>query len=445
MKSFPTTSRFIGLLCAMTVSSTVVAAQELALNQISPASYSVDTGSLDDDVISQSLARLERRLQIYDRDYEAWLLKGLILFKSGRTDDALQELEQLTQKAPKFHLAHLVKADILQSRYHVVDTLGATPALAQVTKKQQIQIKRLRDEASARLRSYLATMDHNLIPAQMMLLGDSVKTAVLVDKDNHRLYIYENPGNGAAPRLLRDFYASTGKLIGDKRVRDDLKTPEGVYFVESYMSDASLPDKYGVGAFPLNYPNELDTHLGQTGYGIWLHGTDKGYFSRPPLDTEGCVALTNIDLDEVKPYIKPGLTPVVIAQKIEWLDTMQWQQRKRQLLGKLEQWRQDWESLDADRYLSHYSDDFWSKRFNKQALISYKRAVFQGKSYQKIRLQDISLFTYPTSKLEDRPMVVVNFTQDYESNNFRRHGARKRVYLQHAGSEGWKLVYEGGQ
>lgn len=419
-------------------------AEELALNQIFPASYQVTTPSLDDDAINLALARLDRRLQIYERDYEAWLLKGLILFKGGRIDDALQELEQLTQQAPKFHLAHLVKADILQSRYHVVDTLGETPALAQVTKKQQAQLKRLRDEASARLRSYLATMDHTLIPAQMMLLGESVKTAVLVDKDNHRLYIYENPGNGQAPRLLRDFYASTGKLIGDKRVRDDLKTPEGVYFVESYMSDARLPDKYGVGAFPLNYPNELDSHLGQTGYGIWLHGTDKGYFSRPPLDTEGCVALTNIDLDEVKPYIKPGLTPVVIAQKIEWLDSESWQQRKQELLSTLEQWRQDWESLDVERYLSHYSSDFWSKKHNKRALTSYKRAVFQGKSYQKISLQDISLFTYPTSKLEDRPMVVVNFTQDYESNNFNSSGARKRVYLSQSDS-GWKLIYEGKQ
>lgn len=442
-----TSIRFSILTAMMLVSASMpfqLQAEELALNKVLPTAYSVEKAALDDDAIAQALDRLDRRLRIYDRDYEAWLLKGLILFKGGHTDDALQELEQLTQKAPKFHLAHLVKADILQSRFHVVDTLGSAPALAQTTKKQQEQLKRLRDEASARLRSYLATMDHTLIPAQMMLLGDSVKTAVLVDKDNHRLYIYENPGNGEAPRLLRDFYSSTGKLIGDKRVRGDLKTPEGVYFVESYKTDASLPDKYGVGAFPLNYPNELDSHLGQTGYGIWLHGTDKSYFSRPPLDTEGCVALTNIDLDEVKAYIEPGLTPVVIAQKVEWLEPFDWQQRKQELLGTLEQWRQDWESLDVERYLSHYSTEFWSRKHNKQALSRYKRAVFSGKSYQKIKLDDISLFTYPTAKLEDKSMVVVNFTQDFESNNFNSRGARKRLYLQHQGDQ-WKVVYEGRQ
>lgn len=442
-----TSIRFSLLTAMILVSASMpsqLQAEELALNKVLPTTYSVEKAALDDDAIAQALDHLDRRLRIYDRDYEAWLLKGLILFKGGHTDDALQELEQLTQKAPKFHLAHLVKADILQSRFHVVDTLGSTPALAQTTKQQQEQIQRLRNEASARLRSYLATMDHTLIPAQLMLLGDSVKTAVLVDKDNHRLYIYENPGNGEAPRLLRDFYSSTGKLIGDKRVRGDLKTPEGVYFVESYKSDASLPDKYGVGAFPLNYPNELDSHLGQTGYGIWLHGTDKSYFSRPPLDTEGCVALTNIDLDEVKAYIKPGLTPVVIAQKVEWLEPAVWQKRKQVLLGTLEQWRQDWESMDVERYLSHYSTEFWSRKHDKQGLSRYKRAVFSGKSYQKIKLDDISLFTYPTAKLEDKSMVVVNFTQDFESNNFNIRGARKRLYLQHQGDE-WKVVYEGRQ
>lgn len=444
MKTSIRFSIFTALILATATLSYRLQAEDLALNQAASGTYQSEP-SLDNDAIAQALARLDRRLQIYDRDYEAWLLKGLILFKGGRTDDALWELEQLTKKAPRFHLAHLVKADILQSRFHVVDTLGSTPALSQTTKQQQEQIQRLRDEASARLRSYLATMDHTLVPAQLMLLGDSVKTAVLVDKDNHRLYIYENPGNGEAPRLLRDFYSSTGKLIGDKRVRGDLKTPEGVYFVESYKSDASLPDKYGVGAFPLNYPNELDSHLGQTGYGIWLHGTDKSYFSRPPLDTEGCVALTNIDLEEIKVYIKPGLTPVVIAQKVEWLESGEWQQRKQELLGTLEQWRQDWESMDVESYLSHYSEDYWSKRHNKKALSRYKRAVFSGKSYQKIKLDDISLFTYPTAKLEDKSMVVVNFTQDFESNNFNSHGARKRVYLQHQNGGGWKVVYEGRQ
>ena len=418
--------------------------QALAMNQVQGVGYqSRAEASLDDAAIEQALARLERRLQIYERDYEAWLLKGLILFKAGRTNDAITELNKLTAQAPLFHLAHLVKADILQSRYHVVDSLGGSPTLGEVNEQQQQQLKRLRDEAQARLHAYLATLDDDLIPAQMLLLGDSVKTAILVDKDSHRLYVYENPGNGAAPRLLRDFYASTGKLIGDKRVRDDLKTPEGVYFVESYMSDASLPDKYGIGAFPLNYPNELDAHLGQTGYGIWLHGTDKSYFSRPPLDTEGCVSLTNIDLEEVKPYIKPGLTPVVIAQKVEWLNASVWQQRKQDLLTALEQWREDWQSLNVENYLSHYSDEFWSKKYNKQSWAEYKRAVFQGKSYQRIKLEDISLFAYPTTKLEDKPMVVVNLVQDYQSNNFSS-SARKRLYLSQ-GKEGWKVIYEGGQ
>jgi murein L,D-transpeptidase YafK len=432
------------LLFSILIASNQAGADALAFNQYSVNPQQQSEFNFSQDDVEKALAGLERRLELFERDYEALLLKGLILFKVGQTELALEELESLTKKAPKFHLAHLVRADIQQSQLSVVDGFGSVPGLVEMNKDQKEQLNRLRDEANARLNVYLRQIDDKRIPAQLLLLGDTVKTAILVDKDRHRLYVYENPGDGAAPRLLRDFYSSTGKLIGDKRVRGDLKTPEGVYFVTSFKPDESLPDKYGIGAYPLNYPNELDVHLGQTGYGIWLHGTDKNYYSRPPLDSEGCVVLTNQDLDQVSPYIKPGITPVVIAQTVEWLEPIEWQNRKKELLSTLENWRLDWESLDVDRYLSHYSEEFWNRKHTKRSLSQYKRAVFSGKSYQKIKLHNISMFTYPTSKLQDKTMVVVNFTQNYESNNFNSHNARKRIYLA-KDDNAWKLIYEGRQ
>ena len=435
---------FATLIACVLAASGVVSSEQLAMNRLVPEAKAASSNlDLNDHAVQQVLARLDHRLQIYDKDYEASLLKGLVLFKSGQVDKALQELDQLITKVPKFHLAYLVKADIMQSRLHVMNDLGASPLLDAKSKEQQIQLKRLRDEANARLRAYLETVSNDRVPAQMLLLGDSVKTAIVVDKNSHRLYVFENPGNGEAPRLLRDFYVSTGKLIGNKQTSGDLKTPEGVYFVVSYKRDRDLPDLYGIGAFPLNYPNELDQHLGKTGYGIWLHGTDKSYYSRPPLDSEGCVVLTNIDLDAVKPYIKIGVTPVVITEDIDWLDRADWENRKDELLGVLKNWQQDWESLDVNKYLSHYSDDFWSDKYNKSSWSRYKRAVFDGKSYQKVNFDDISLFTYPTASKKGKPMVVVNLDQHYESNNFNSD-SRKRLYLA-KGEDGWKVIYEGTQ
>jgi murein L,D-transpeptidase YafK len=287
------------------------------------------------------------------------------------------------------------------------------------------------------------TLDENRVPAQLVRLGKNIKTAIIVDKSLHRTYIFENVGGDQPPRLLRDFYSSTGKLEGNKRVEGDLKTPEGVYFVTTQLMDKDLEDKYGTGAFPLNYPNEYDQHLGKTGYGIWLHGTDKTFYSRPPLDSEGCVALTNIDLDAVKAYITPGVTPVVITQQIEWVEKTEWQQQHQAAMQNLESWRSAWEQTNYQDYIGFYASDFWSGRYNYKSWKSRKRLVFRGKTYQKIILSEISIFKYPDTATDKQDMMVVNFHQDYRSNNFNTEVDKRLYFIKQAG--GLKIYYEGSQ
>jgi murein L,D-transpeptidase YafK len=63
------------------------------------------------------------------------------------------------------------------------------------------------------------------------------------------------------------------------------------------MPQDKLTDFYGSGAFPINYPNEWDRIRGRNGYGIWLHGTPRDTYSRPPRASDGCIVLSNEDLD----------------------------------------------------------------------------------------------------------------------------------------------------
>lgn len=273
-----------------------------------------------------------------------------------------------------------------------------------------------------------------------MALGKSVKKALLVDKKSNRLYVFEKDDGGHRLQRVNDYYISTGKLVGDKNVKGDLRTPEGVYFVTSWLSPDKLPSKYGVGAFPVNYPNELDKHNGKTGYGIWLHGTDKGYYSRPPRDSEGCVVLTNIDLDSLKSEIKPGITPVVITDSVEWLDYASWKKERRDILKAVEDWRQDWESMNVDKYLSHYSKNFWSKTHNLKSWSARKRYLAKNKKYQSVKFTDMSLLVYP-QKNNNNEMAVVRLHQDYKSNNFKSE-MYKRLYLS-KNDQGWKILYEG--
>lgn len=390
--------------------------------------------------LQKLMSQIDGRLASNILDHEASLLKVLVSFNKGQLQQAMAEVDRLLKQAPDFHLAHLVKGDMLMSRFGHVSDIGQNPLLQNLTRADHEKLQHLRDEAYARLHASVSKQLGNKVPLQLLTLAPGVDKAVLVEKASNRLYIYERNANGLPPRLVSDYYVSTGKKRGDKNVRGDLKTPEGVYFVTSWIPDEKLPTKYGIGAFPVNYPNEFDQKQGKTGYGIWLHGTDAGYYSRPPLDSEGCVVLTNIDLTALKREIKPGVTPVVITERATWISTVEWQQQRQSIMAALEKWRQDWESLDVERYLSHYDQGFWNSSHTFKSWQARKRLVAQNKTYQRVKLSDISLLAYPDKAGSD-PMVVVRFRQQYESNNYRGD-IHKRLYLRKQGTE-WRIMYEG--
>ena len=70
---------------------------------------------------------------------------------------------------------------------------------------------------------------------------------------------------------------------------------------------------------PLNYPNAYDKVKGRTGSGILLHGVPSSTYSRPPLDSDGCVAMANEDLQRLAAQLPQRDTPVVITRKINWV------------------------------------------------------------------------------------------------------------------------------
>jgi murein L,D-transpeptidase YafK len=194
---------------------------------------------------------------------------------------------------------------------------------------------------------------------------------------------------------------------------------------------------FGVGAWPLSYPNDWDRQQGRTGSGIWLHGVPYDTYSRAPNASNGCVALSNPDLEALGAFLAPG-TPVIITPGIEWLAPAEWQARREAATRELEDWRHDWESLDTPRYLSHYGSDFHVGNTDLAGWKSQKTAVNAGKQWAKIKLDDVSLFAYPTGKGN---MLMANFVQDYQSSNLSNR-MQKHLYFEHADKD-WKIVYEG--
>ena len=150
-----------------------------------------------------------------------------------------------------------------------------------------------------------------MLPRSIIKLANNAPYAFLIELSKSRLYLIKN--NNGIPEIIADFYVSIGKEGFNKKTSGDNKTPVGVYKITSYLSDDDLPELYGNGAFPINYPNSWDKKNKKTGYGIWIHGVPRDVYSRPPLTSEGCVVTSNRTLNKLKKYIVTGVTPVILV------------------------------------------------------------------------------------------------------------------------------------
>ncbi|NMG34170.1 L,D-transpeptidase family protein [Azoarcus sp. TTM-91] len=348
--------------------------------------------------------------------------------ETNRLDAAFDRTEALLQAYPNFRLAHLIKGDLLLARARPLAAFGNADG-------GEPQLEGLREEAAARLRAYQERPRQDYVPRYLLQMERDQRYAVVVDTKRARLYVYRN--DNGKPRFVADFYASHGKAGAEKVKEGDNRTPLGVYHVTSFISPARLPDFYGSGAFPINYPNDWDKRLGRTGHGIWLHGTPSDTYARPPKASEGCVVLANQDLSALANYIEPGLTPVIISNEIEWLSLDDWQAQRSSLNQAIETWRSDWEGNDVERYLSHYSDDFRGDKLDHASWMAQKRRVAANRGPAKITVDKLSMFRNPGKD----EMVVVTFEQEFRTDK-HTDKMRKRQYWKREGSR-WKIVFEG--
>lgn len=272
---------------------------------------------------------------------EELLLQGLESLASRQFDQALTQFRELTQKRPDFRLAQLVYADLLAAQANPLGQIGSEQA------NRRKEIEGLLDEARARLQMNKDKPNPGLIPASLIKMSDDQRHIIVIDTGFSRLFLFEN--RNGTPHLIKDYYASYGRGGTEKVKQGDLKTPLGVYFVTGRLLDEALPERYGSGALPINYPNVWDYRMGRTGNGIWVHGSPVDTYSRPPKASEGCVSLTNPDFQELDKYIDIKNTPVLIGHNLQWIDQASWKKQQKERMAVVEQWRKDWESRNHQR------------------------------------------------------------------------------------------------
>jgi murein L,D-transpeptidase YafK len=341
---------------------------------------------------------------------------------------ALTKADQLVEAYPNFRLGHLIRGDLLLMHTRPVTTLGAVDG-------PEEKLKNLREEAMVRLKSLRERPDPDMMPRLVLQLRDEQKHVLLVDAKRSRLYVYAN--HGGQLKLVTDYYVSQGKYGVNKIKEGDQKTPIGIYYITSHLHGERLPDFYGSGALPINYPNEWDKINGRSGSGIWLHGTPSDSFSRPPLSSDGCVVLTNPDLHKLTSSVEIGKTPVLIGESIEFVNKTKWDNDRKLAVKLLEQWRRDAESLSPERLMANYSRQFRSERGEDfdTWLGKHKQSV-SGVKDLSVTVRDATHFIYPGRN----DMIVSTFTQESLIGK-SKSSIRKRQYWAKEGMQ-WKIVYE---
>ena len=369
----------------------------------------------------------ERSNTLGSRGMEALLVESLLSVSSSKMATAMSEVDSLLKINPNFKLAQLVRGDLLLARARPLSTFGNAPNAAE-------RMEDFRDEARVRLQRVQQQQPVALAPKFLWQLNEQQHYVIVVDASKSTLYLYENV-NGE-PRYVTDFYITTGKKGSEKSSEGDQKTPLGVYFVNASLPKSKLTDFYGSGAYPLSYPNEWDRKQGRDGHGIWLHGTPSGTYSRPPRASNGCIVLSNADLESLGKVLQVGITPVIITNKMVWSNEQD-KAEHAALLNEIEQWRTDWASLATDTYLGHYAPDFSSGGMDFSGWARQKKQVNAGKSWVKINISNVSVFAYPNQP----GLVVVNFEQDYTSNNLSNRMKKRQYWMKR--NDRWQIVYEG--
>lgn len=143
-----------------------------------------------------------------------------------------------------------------------------------------------------------------VFPAFTFAAVDLVK----VDKSANKMYLYDGH------QVVRQYHvAFGGEPKGHKQQEGDQRTPEGRYTLDYKKEDSAY-----YRAMHVSYPNAADTeHARQMGVSpggfIMVHGQRNGlgwlsWLTQRFDWTNGCIALTNAEMDEFMTLVSIGTT-----------------------------------------------------------------------------------------------------------------------------------------
>ena len=238
-----------------------------------------------------------------------------------------------------------------------------------------------------------------------------------IDKGSQEFLMF---GQKSPLQVLKRLPCATGKRPGDKLRQGDLRTPEGVYFLEKRLDSGLNFERYGKLAYTLNFPNPVDRIKGKTGSGIWIHGRGRPIV---PRESKGCVVLNAPDLFKIQGELSPGL-PVAIAEDVLWASAGSHADGVIDaLVQRVRGWAKDWQNKES-RFFAHYDPVKFSlsRARSFKAFRRKKERIFRTYPWVQVMAHDIRVMPGPD-------YWVTYFHQYYRTPALATQGL-KRLYWQ---------------
>lgn len=273
------------------------------------------------------------------------------------------------------------------------------------------------------------------LPAFILELPPTMPGLFVADTDNASMHHYSRTDDGV--RLDATVYVSIGQRGVGKQVAGDRRTPLGVYFVVDRLDTSRLHEKYGVMAYPLDYPNVRDRQFERSGDGIWVHGVQPGSGRRPALDTDGCLALPNADLEKLGDDLVPLVTPVVIAKKMQWQDEATRERLREELRGQLARWTASYGAADRLEHESLYAADFSYRGLSFAEWRGIRGQGPPGEALVDVVMSDLLLLAEPAE-----PELYLSRFRLLTASDQQRRSTIKRLYWQRGADGVLRIVAE---
>jgi hypothetical protein len=262
---------------------------------------------------------------------EAGVQQAYELARGGHGSEAVAMIEAVLIDAPQFRpalsLQGLLAAEWTQA---AADADDDRPPARRLQPPQALTEENALRWAAQRHR---ATYQQQ-VPSNLLQLGPEVHTVLAADLAESRLYWLSHDQRGLW--LRNDYYLSTGMRGSYKQNPGDQRTPIGIYALQHRLPDSMLPALAGHAAWPLAFPNRWDQWQGHLGSGIWLHGSAPGQYDGLPHSTNGCLALSNGDIDRLATELASAGTILLVAEHLDWITPANLRQRRSSALQRLQ-------------------------------------------------------------------------------------------------------------